>query len=93
MSLPHHPPCEFKEMGYRAVRRLPTGEWIGVMKMLYTAGLFVGLTAQGYRTRFCYERLRDAQQAAAQWDGLGDPPGPWIKETGVLARLGPGVTA
>lgn len=75
--------------GYRDCRRLPNGEVIGVMPQLFTFGLFVGLDEYGYKRRFCYESASDANYALAQWDGSGDPPGPWIKEK-PSDRLGPG---
>lgn len=66
--------------GYANIRRLPNGELIGTQRMMFTTGLFVGLTASGYRTRFCYEHEGEAVAACRAWDGRGDPPGPWIKE-------------
>ena len=72
------------ECEYVYVRRLASGEWAGVSKMLFTFGLSVGLTDTGYRTRFCYEKLFDASDALEEWDGNGDPPGNWIKEKSIL---------
>jgi hypothetical protein len=66
--------------GYRHIRRLPTGELAAVMDMLFTTGLFVGLDAVGYRTRFCFEKAREAEASLAEWDGKGFPPGWWIKQ-------------
>lgn len=76
--------------GYHPVRLLPSGEWAGVMDMLFTAALMVGMDDIGYRTRFCYEHRRDAETALTEWDGAGDPPGPWLKEKS-SNRLGPGL--
>ena len=53
-----------------------------VQSMLFTAGLFVGLDARGYRIRYCYPNLAAAIAALSRWDGRGFPPGPWIKEKG-----------
>jgi len=64
---------------YVNVRKLPNGVWIGVAKMLYTAGLFVGLTMEGYSGKYHYPTMTDAINAAKTWDGNGDPPGPWVK--------------
>lgn len=75
-------------LGYRPARVLPSGECAGVMRMLYTYGLFVGLGAF-YRTRFCYPDKASAEAALAAWDGRGDPPGPWIKEKGAVDRRNP----
>ena len=68
--------------GYRGVRRLPSGDYAGVLRMFYTAGLFVGLDASGYKTRYCYETMSEATAALLLWDGEGDPPGGWIKAKG-----------
>jgi len=70
------------EFGYQAARQLPTGEWAGCMRMLFTVGLFVGIDEDSYRTRFCYPDMIHAAGALQWWDGVGDPPGPWIKEKG-----------
>lgn len=49
-------------------------------------------TADGasWRTRFCYEHSIDAVLAVQDWDGQGDPPGPWLKQK-PEDRLGPGM--
>lgn len=59
-----------------------TGEWVALQKMIFTVGMFVGLDYAGYRTRFCYPDERSARDALIDWNGKGDPPGPWIKEKG-----------
>lgn len=74
---------------YENVKQLSTGEWAGTHYMLFTEGLFVGLDKTGYRTRFCYPRGGWAAKALAAWDGVGDPPGPWIKENGMVERTNP----
>lgn len=71
-----------RSCGYISVRKLPGDIWIGVTRMIYTAGLCVGLTIDGYSGRYCYPTLMDAADAAKVWDGNGDPPGPWIKYKG-----------
>jgi hypothetical protein len=81
----------YKRHGYAFVRELPSGEWAGLMPMLFTVGLFVGLDDDGYRVRYCYERFPEALLALAAWDGKADPPGPWIKRKGAGGDvLGPG---
>lgn len=67
-------------MGYKPARILPDGRCTGIMKMLFTYGLFVGLDEYGTSTRFCYDSRKEAEQALATWDGQGDPPGNWIKQ-------------
>ena len=68
--------------GIQHMKKLATGEWAGVQKFLFTYGLMVGLDMFGYRTRFCYPTEAEALDALLQWDGRGDPDGPWIKEKG-----------
>lgn len=68
----------------------------GVQRFIYTCGLltdlsFSGLT-YGYSARYCYEVPLDARAALGEWDGVGDPPGAWVKEK-VSERLGPGAHA
>lgn len=81
---------KFKDEGYDGVRQLPDGTWIGILPMIMTFGLFVGLQEYGYERRYCYEHGEDAWTACQEWDGKGDPPGPWIKEK-PSDRLGPGI--
>jgi hypothetical protein len=45
----------------------------------FTTGLVVGLGAEGYERRYCYEHEADARDALLAWDGSGHPSGPWIK--------------
>lgn len=79
---------------YMNLKELPAlgGKLAGVHRMVYTAGLFVGLTDTGVEYRYCYPNVRTALQALDAWDGAGDPPGPWIKRKGHPdgERLGPG---
>lgn len=43
----------------------------------------------GHDRAFCFPQDGSAFTAATEWDGTGDPPGPWIKEVGT-DRYGPG---
>lgn len=82
------------ERMYQNVRQLPNGQLVGTQPQLFTTGLFVGLDAVGdYAYRYCYEREADAAFAARTWNGVGDPPGPWLKLKGKPGgdRLGPGL--
>lgn len=75
--------CEvFEAMGYQQVRVLPDGRVIGLMSFLFTVGLVVDLTSEGYHHRYCYPDHQSGAAAIAIWDGTGDPPGPWIKRKG-----------
>ncbi len=75
------------EMGYETPTLLSTGEIAAGRRMLYTYGLFVGMNAWGYRTRFCYPNREEALKALAGYTGKNDPPGPWIKEKGFNREL------
>lgn len=79
------------DCGYSYVRELPSGVWLGLQRMAYTTGLFVGLDETGYEHRYCYEYSVAALHALLHWDGEGDPPGPWIKQKGARGgdRLNP----
>jgi len=74
-------------------RVLPDGTRCSLHQMLYTAAILVGISENGliYERRYCYEHWDLAQAALLQWDGAGDPPGPWVKEK-PSDRLGPGAT-
>lgn len=76
--------------GYLFVKPIDDGRFIGMLRMAYTAGLFV-MTEHFVERRYCYEHAIAAGAAAVLWDGKGDPPGPWIKEK-PSERLGPGAT-
>ena len=76
----------FAALGVLLSRELPTGEWAGVQRMMFTNALLVGMDRSGYRTRFCYPLGMPAIEALGTWDGRGDPPGPWIKEKGERER-------
>lgn len=80
---------EVEALGYKPVRLLPTGEWAGIQNLLFTVGLFVGIDPVLYRTRFCFPDRTSAESALRNWDGVGDPPGPWIKEKGRVERVNP----
>jgi hypothetical protein len=70
------------ECEYEHVQVLASGEIAALHRFMFTVGLLVGLGRWGYRTRFCYPSFEAAKAALEEWDGLNDPPGPWIKEKG-----------
>jgi|HubBroStandDraft_2_1064218.scaffolds.fasta_scaffold00002_96 hypothetical protein len=62
----------------------------GLMPMTFTIGLFYGLDADGnYTGRYCFADLAPAKLAIETWDGIGDPPGPWIKHNGIPTYYNP----
>lgn len=77
--------------GYHRIKVMQDDTVCALQSQLYTTGIVVGLDRTGYKRRYCYERMEDAREALVQWDGAGDPPGPWIKEK-PSDRLGPGAT-
>lgn len=76
--------------GYRGVKAIDDGRFVGWMRQIFTTGLFV-MTEHSVERRYCYEHAIAAAAAVVLWDGKGDPPGPWLKEK-PSDRLGPGVT-
>jgi len=71
-----------REQGYYGLRVLDDGRIIGLWDLLYTTGLFVDLDLLGYSHRYCFDSTCWANAAIKNWDGEGDPPGPWIVRKG-----------
>src|SRR6185295_6994894 len=67
-----------KREGYENLRQFPDGRWIGTHRAV-AHRLFVRLHRFGYEECFDFPSSYGAIEAARAWDGLGDPPGPWIK--------------
>lgn len=70
------------DQGYAFLREVPGRGWCGIRRMLFTWGLFHGMTAYGIGGRYCYDSLADARNALIIWDGAADPPGRWVKHFG-----------
>lgn len=70
------------ENGYTDIRQLPDGSWAGLMHYLFTTAIVVGLDSTGYSHRYCFEVRHEAGESFDKWDGIGDPPGNWIKRKG-----------
>jgi hypothetical protein len=81
--------AELGNNGYLVLRRMPDGHIAGINKFLFTYGLCTRVDFTGYHARWCYECAEDALEALFLWDGVGDPPGPWIKQKGPVERLNP----
>lgn len=75
---------ELESQGYRELREVPGRGVCGVMPMMFTVGLFHGLSEAGYDARYCYPPASAAEMLVAlhSWDGKGHPAGPWIKHKG-----------
>lgn len=72
-------------------RKLDDGNVILVYRMFFNDRMTWGhQDDEGYERAFCFQQDGSAIIAALEWDGTGDPPGPWIKEVGT-ERYGPGL--
>lgn len=71
-----------RENRYFQLREIEGQGVCGLQQMLFTVGLFCHLDRTGYKYRYCYPTLLDANAAIQEWDGEGHPPGPWIKRKG-----------
>lgn len=78
--------------GYLFPREVPGRGVCVVCPLLFTSAILVGIDAIGVGRRYCYQTTEEAAVALAAWDGLGDPPGRWIKEK-PGDRRGPGAIA
>ena len=61
------------------------GVIIGVLRFAFTIAIMYDVDVDGgYQHRFCYpyEYTKDCLMAFEVWDGLGDPPGHWLKNKG-----------
>jgi len=67
--------------GYTNLKEM-NGKVYGLERMIFTTGLFKGLTKHFREGRWCYHTYREAKLALEEWDGKGDPPGNWIKYKG-----------
>lgn len=78
-----------KSEGYSNVRQLSDGRWIATHRSV-SHRLFVCIHKLGYEASYDYPSSYGAIEAARTWNGLGDPPGAWIKhKTPQGERLNP----
>lgn len=68
----------FADNGYTHVRQLPDGTWAGLVSLIYTTGLCVGLTEIGWTRRFCFEDRKMAISELAKLTSVDDEPVGWI---------------
>lgn len=73
---------KLEKEGYYSIRELPGRGLCGLMRFAFTTGLVIGMDDFGYHGRYCYSSQADAKEALANWNGEGDPGGPWIKYKG-----------
>jgi hypothetical protein len=68
---------------YAHLREVPGRGLCGLHRFIFTTGLVVGITREGYIGRYCYSSWQDAHSALKKWDGVNDPDGDWIKYKGL----------
>lgn len=54
--------------GYKNIRFV-NNMHCGIMRMIYTVGLFYGLDDTGYSGRFCFDTEQNAELFLETWDG------------------------
>ena len=70
------------ELGYTEPK-LINGEWCGLLRFIYTVGLVVGINEYGYKYRYCYHSMKEANEALVNYDDITiAPAGNWIKRKG-----------
>lgn len=77
-----------KDEGYLALKTLDTGEFAAVVPQLFTFALIV-FDEHTIRKRWCFERKDEAFMSIEEWEGVGDPPGNWIKQKLPVERMNP----
>lgn len=68
--------------GYSWLASKPEKGLCGIYSFIFTTAIVAGIDETGYKERWCYPCMADAKEALQQWDGVGDPPGDWIKHKG-----------
>ena len=68
--------------GYSNFRDIPGQGLCATMRLMFTYGLFVGITKEGYKGYYHYPFHTDCIDAITDWNGDGDPPGYWLKYKG-----------
>lgn len=80
----------FSRNGFYLVKQLPCGV-TALRDYLYTTDIVVGIRGSSYLRRYSYDSQELARRALEQWNGQGDPSGPWLKCKGAdELRIGPG---
>lgn len=59
-----------------------------IHRFMFTYGIVTDLQEHNYSHRWCYKTYEEAQIALKYWDGIGDPPGLWIKYKGIAGEWG-----
>lgn len=74
--------------GALAYRALDDGQCLALYPLVTgTVRICLGPTGeQVYDDAWCYQRPIDGILATVDWDGKGDPPGPWFRHIGTGRR-------
>jgi hypothetical protein len=70
-----------KQNGYFEIRQIPGRGWCALSdEMIFTVDLFYDLkeTHRNGRYSYQYQDRKEAIKDIHNWNGVGDPPGPWI---------------
>jgi hypothetical protein len=73
---------KFIDHGYFEIREIEGVGICSLMTFAFTTGLVIGMNDVGYKGRYCFSSKEEASQSLKEWDGVGDPPGNWIKYKG-----------
>lgn len=68
----------FRDMGYATSRQLDDGTWVGLVPLLFTTGICIGLDEIGWEKRYCFE---DKLKCIQEYDKLrthDDIPMGWV---------------
>ena len=71
-----------KSEGYSEIKEVPGKGICGLRDFIFTTGLVIDMDENQYYGRYCYPSHEDALKALNEWNGEGDPSGPWIKYKG-----------
>lgn len=71
---------DFKEVEHKGL--------CAIHRYLFTYGIVTNLTEHNYVDRWCYQTYEEAQIALKYYNGIGDPPGLWIKYKGLQGEWG-----
>jgi hypothetical protein len=74
---------QLEDMGYHHIVEFPNKGICALFNFIYTTGLVIGIDEYSYQGRYCYSHPVHAIKALKKWDGVGDPPGDWIKYKGI----------
>lgn len=61
------------EHGYADVRHVDGRGFCGLMRMMFTVGVCVGLDETGMKGRICFDTWQNAQLFLSEWDGKTEP--------------------